>query len=67
MVTKARIVQVLGRIGVKGVSKVRAKVIEGPDKDKVLLRNVIGPVNIDDIILLKETAMDASSRFQRKG
>ncbi|MBI4020730.1 MAG: 30S ribosomal protein S28e [Candidatus Aenigmarchaeota archaeon] len=67
MPAPARVIQVLGKLGVKGVSKVKCKVLEGEDKDKVLLRNIMGPVQEGDIVFLKETAMDTSSRYQRKG
>ena len=62
--TPAEIVQVIGRLGVKGVSRVRCKVLEGPDKGKILTRNVVGPVKKGDIIMLKETAMDSVASFQ---
>jgi small subunit ribosomal protein S28e len=67
MVKSAEIIGLLGRLGIKGVTKVRCKVLEGDDKEKILTRNVVGPVSIGDIILLKDTQMDASGRFQRKG
>ena len=67
MTTSAVVVQVLGRMGVKGVSKVRLKVVEGNDKDKVLTRNVVGPIRVNDTIILKDTTMDTASSFQRKG
>lgn len=63
----AQVVQLMGRMGVKGVRKVKLKVLEGNDKDKVLMRNVVGPITLGDIVLVKDTAMDTSSRFQRKG
>lgn len=67
MATPAVVTHVLGRMGVKGVSKIRCKVLDGNDRDKIIMRNVLGPVRVGDVILLKDTQMDASSRFQRKG
>ncbi len=67
MSTPAVVIQLLGRMGVKGVSRVRFKVTEGNDKDKVLTRNVVGPIRVGDVVLLKDTSMDTSSSFQRKG
>ena len=61
----AEIIQVRGKLGVKGVSRVRAKVLEGPDKNKVIVRNVVGPLRVGDIIVLKETGIDAEGRFSR--
>ena len=51
-------------MGVKGVSRVRCKVIEGEDEGKILTRNVVGPIQKGDVILLKETAMDSVAKIQ---
>lgn len=64
--TPAEIIQIMGRSGVKGVSRVRCKVLEGPDKGKILTRNVTGPIKKGDIILLKETAMDSVAALQTR-
>ena len=63
MVVTAEVLQVLERLGVKGVSKVRCKVLDGRDRGKVLMRNVSGPVRKSDIIMLKETEMESAGRM----
>ncbi len=64
MTVPAEVVQIMEKSGVKGVSRVRCRVIEGNDKGKILTRNVVGPVRKGDIILLKNTAMDSVGKFQ---
>jgi len=60
----AEVLQILGRLGIKGVRRVRVRALDGEDKGKVLTRNVVGPVKKGDIIMLKETAMDSVGKLQ---
>jgi len=66
MAIAAEVLQISGKLGVKGVTRVRCKIIEGPERDKVLTRNVSGPVRKGDIILLKDTAMDSVPKLQKR-
>lgn len=64
MAVPTQVITIMGRAGAKGVSRVRCKVIEESKRDKVLIRNVLGPVRIGDILMVPEAEMEAAAALE---
>ena len=56
----ARVEEVVGRTGTRGEAiQVRVKVLGGRDENKIIRRNVRGPVQLGDVLMLRETEIEA--------
>lgn len=52
--------KLMGRTGARGeVTQVECKILEGKNEGKLMRRNVKGPVRIGDLLVLRETEIEA--------
>jgi small subunit ribosomal protein S28e len=65
--TPAQILEIVGSMGTReGGKQARVKLLAGREAGKIMRRNIIGPFKIGDVIVLKETELEASPIKGRK-
>lgn len=52
--------EILGKTGFRGeLTQVKARIMQGDDKGKIIRRNTKGPIRVNDILMLRETRIEA--------
>ena len=52
--------EIIGRTGFRGeITQVKVRILQGFDRGKTMRRNVKGPIRLKDILMLRETQIEA--------
>jgi small subunit ribosomal protein S28e len=64
--TPAQVVEILGRTGMRGESSsVKVRILGGDDRGRIIRRNVVGPIDVGDQLLLLDSSREAKALDRR--
>ena len=65
--TPAQVVEVRGRTGMRGeASSVKVRVLDGDDRGRIIRRNVLGPIEVGDMLLLMDSSREAKTLDRKR-
>lgn len=64
--TPSEVIEIIGKTGMHGeATQFKCRILEGPNKGRIITRNCTGPVRLGDVFMLLETAREARKLMTR--